>query len=237
MTHFDYAAPLAVGKCKPDKERAAFLTGAYKTYVTERKRKRDEVSHRISQAKNKPLPLQQGYYFHIQLYGRSLFSFTCWVRAIRRLPNLSSAIYSGYFLFMNALVHLVHWTVPLFLFLARIPHGKDINHFIFTSFFKHSLRYLIGGNTQPVGVSSFLTVLLFGVTQIISVFLLNFLSRLLRRLFRHSLKFRQISSVYRAYSFPLPSLSDRRAPTGTSSISHLPRSKFANERLLLSVSF
>ena len=38
----------AVGKCKPDKERAAFLTGAYKTYVTERKRKRDEVSRRIS---------------------------------------------------------------------------------------------------------------------------------------------------------------------------------------------
>ena len=36
----------AVGKCKPDKERAAFLTGAYKTYVTERKRKRDDVSRR-----------------------------------------------------------------------------------------------------------------------------------------------------------------------------------------------
>ena len=39
--------PPAAQKCKPDKERAAFLTGAYKTYVTERKRKRDDVSRRL----------------------------------------------------------------------------------------------------------------------------------------------------------------------------------------------
>ena len=30
---------------------------------------------------------------------------------------------------MNALVHFVHRSLPLFLFLTDIPHGKDINHF------------------------------------------------------------------------------------------------------------
>ena len=45
---------------------------------------------------------------------------------------------------------------------------------------------------------------------------------------RNFVKFRALP----CYSSAPPSLSDRRAPTGTSSISHLPRSKFASERLL-----
>ena len=36
---------------------------------------------------------------------------------------------------MNALVHFVHWSIPLFLFLVDIPHGKDINHFNLPPFF------------------------------------------------------------------------------------------------------
>ncbi len=42
---------------------------------------------------------------------------------------------------------------------------------------------------------------------------------------------------YRACSLSLPSLSDRRAPTGTSSISHLPRSRFDCKRLFSSAIF
>ena len=43
-----YRTRPAAQKCKPDKKRVAFLMEAYLGYVTERKRKRDEVSRRIS---------------------------------------------------------------------------------------------------------------------------------------------------------------------------------------------
>ena len=36
---------------------------------------------------------------------------------------------------MNALTYFVHWSIPLFLFLTDIPHGKSINHCNLPPFF------------------------------------------------------------------------------------------------------
>ena len=69
-------------------------------------------------------------------------------------------------------MHFVHWRLPLFLFLDEVPHGRDINHFMITSFFSvlhptsRRLDYVY------VGGSPFPSVLLFGAIQIIFLYLL-----------------------------------------------------------------
>lgn len=77
----------------------------------------------------KPLQPAGVFFSYSVVWAFPFLIFTCWVRAIRRLPNLSFACVQVTSYLMNALVHFVHRTIPLFLFLVRIPHGKDINHF------------------------------------------------------------------------------------------------------------
>ena len=140
---------------------------------------------------------------------------------------------------MNALVHFVHWTIPLFLFLVNVPHGRDINHCCLPPF-SYSVRPCVGRLTCTL---EYLLSLRFYCLELRESYLCTscsffflFCSPIF--LFRSPAEISSNSLRYRAYSFSPPSLSDRRAPTGTSSISHLPRSRFANERLFrfLSVS-
>ena len=160
------------------------------------------------------------------------------MRAIRRLPNLLSAYIQVTSTLMNALVHFVHWTIPLFLFLAAIPHGKDINHLNLPPF---SIISPTSRRWDHLARWSILTFYSFAFwsyafhTCVPPCFFSSVFFQ--KRPFRQPLKFRQIPLYSRAYSFSPPSLSDSRAPTEASSIFHLPRSRFVNERLLFWVCF
>ena len=139
---------------------------------------------------------------------------------------------------MNALVHFVHWTIPRFLFLVCIPHGKDINHFNlppFSIISSTSRRWDYLARWSILILYSFASWSYSNHNRVPPCFFSSVF--LQKRLFRQPLKFRQISLYPRVYSLSPPSLSDSRAPTEASSIFHLPRSRFKNERLLLSVSF
>ena len=133
---------------------------------------------------------------------------------------------------MNALFHFVHWSLPLFLFLTDIPHGRDINHCNLPPFFS------ILSDLPSVGLPSPLEYLLSFQFYFLELripycvppyaFLYRFFSK---RLSRSPAEISSNSLRYRAYSFSHPLLHNCREPTEASSIFHSPRSRFINERL------
>ena len=104
--------------------------------------------------------------------GRSHIPFTCCCDHTSRVGLLPLKESQVTLLRRNALNHFVHWRFPRLLFLDEVPHGRDINHFMITSFFvalhptSRRLPYVY------VGVSPFPSVLLFGAIQIIFLYLL-----------------------------------------------------------------
>ena len=81
------------------------------------------------QEKNiKPLRLHRGIFFVFSCMGVPFFLSPVGCEPYVACRTFLFAYSQVTFFLMNALVHFVHWTIPLYLFLVYIPHGRDINH-------------------------------------------------------------------------------------------------------------